>query len=310
MPRMPTFIVIGAPKAGTTALYQYLRAHPQVYMSPVKETTFFRYAPEDLQTGRPDHLAKGTIRSLAAYQALFDGITDERAAGEASPQYLHSPLAAANIKEHLPDTQIIAVLRHPVDRAYSQYMMHVNAGRLPYRPFEDFFRETLPRLDAWDRMPHACYGLGRSFYYEALRRYYDVFARDQIRVYRSDDLHARRAEVLADLYGFIGVDATFQPDHTPPHNVGGGMPRNRMLHRLVAGQGRLRDGLKRLVPAMWRHPLRRFLLRQTRTPKQALDRAVRDEFFAVYREDMRQTQHLTGLDLSIWFPEADDARFE
>ena len=248
MPRTPTFIVIGAPKAGTTALYHYLQAHPEVYMSPVKETTFFQYKPEDLQDTFPEKLTKGTIRSLSAYQALFDGITNERAAGEASPQYFHSPIAAENIRKHLPNVKIIAILRHPVDRAYSQYMMHMNAGRVPYRPFESFFQENRPHRDRWERMPYDGYGLARSFYYKGLRRYYDLFPREQIRVYRSDDLKAQLTSLLNDLYSFIGVEATFQPDLSMRYNVGGGIPKNRDLHGLIVGKSTLKTGLKRLVP--------------------------------------------------------------
>lgn len=308
MPRMPTFIVIGAPKAGTTALYHYLQAHPAVYMSPVKETTFFRYQPGDLHEGLPDKLTKGTIRSLAAYQALFADITDEQEAGEVSPQYFHSPLAAENIKKHLPEAKIIAILRHPVDRAYSQYMMHMNAGRAAYRSFEAFFRENRPHREGWGRMPYDGYGLARSFYYQGLRRYYDLFPREQIRVYRSDDLKAHLASLLNDLYGFIGVDATFQPDLSAQYNVGGGMPKNQELHRVLVGKSALKAGLKRLIPTTLWHLLHRVLLQQTRTTRRALAPAVRDEFFEVYREDVLQTQALTGIDLSLWFPREIQAR--
>jgi len=196
----------------------------------------------------------------------------------------------------------VALLRHPVDRAYSQYMLHVNAGRAPYRTFETHFREALPHRAAWTSMPYDCYGLARSFYYEGLKRYFDCFPREQIRVYRTEDLTAHPASLLADLYGFLGVDATFQPDLARRSNVGGGLPRNRLLHQLVVGKNGLKDPVKRVVPAAWWHRLNRFLLRQTRTPKRTLPPEIRAAFFEVYRDDVLQTQALTGLDLRAWFP--------
>ncbi len=271
-------------------------------MSPVKETNFFRYRPEQLQEGIPEKLTRGTIRSLAAYQALFDGITGEQAAGEITPQYFHSLIAAENIKKHLPQAKIIALLRHPVDRAYSQYMMHMNAGRVPYRAFETFFRESLPHLEAWDRMPYDCYGLARSFYSKSLKRYYDLFPRHQLRVYRSEDLKTQPARLLADLYGFLGVDPTFHPDLSTRYNVGGGIPKNRSLHRLVVGKSSIKAGLKRIVPTAWWRQLHRLFLQRIRMPKQELALGVKDAFFEVYREDVLRTQQLTGVDLRIWFP--------
>ncbi len=305
MPGRPTFIVIGAPKAGTTALYHYLDAHPEVYMAPVKEALFFRYPPEQHQDGVPDTLKKGAIRSLEAYLALFDGIQQEKAVGEASPQYLHNALAAANIKRTLPGVKIVAILRHPVDRAHSQYLMHVNAGRAPYRPFETFFKEALPHRDAWTAMPYDCYGLARSFYYQGLKRFYDLFPSAQIRVYRSDDLKADPGALLADLYGFLGVESSFRPDLSVPHNMGKGLPRNQAWHRLIVMKSGIKTGMKRLMPAPWRYRLRQWLMQNTHTTKQPLDPQVRDAFFDVYQDDVRQTQRLTGVDLSLWFPQGD-----
>src|ERR687894_3261543 len=113
---MPNFFIIGAQKAGTTSLYYYLKQHPQIYMSPRKEPHFFKGMHSELRkSGR----GLPPVTDLGDYQALFRGVTDEKAIGEASASYLYSPKAPALIKSSIPDAKLIAVLRNPADRAYS-----------------------------------------------------------------------------------------------------------------------------------------------------------------------------------------------
>src|ERR671920_1370194 len=108
----PNFIVIGAAKAGTTALYWYLAEHPTVFMSPVKETNFFAYALDEqgrLVYGDPD-VHKFPVKTLAEYEALFAPAAGVLAVGEASPIYLECPQAPARIRATLPDVRLICCL--------------------------------------------------------------------------------------------------------------------------------------------------------------------------------------------------------
>src|SRR5262249_39324802 len=119
---LPNFFVIGAPKAGTTSLYEYVAQHPDVYMSPVKEPAYFKPRhPPGGEDAEPED-------RLAAYVALFDGVAGEHVVGEATPSYLQSASAAARIRDAVPDARLVAVLRNPVDRAYSGYSMRVQQG--------------------------------------------------------------------------------------------------------------------------------------------------------------------------------------
>ncbi|HYF40037.1 MAG TPA: sulfotransferase, partial [Gemmatimonadales bacterium] len=126
---LPNFIVIGAAKAGTTALYWYLAEHPQIFMSPVKETNYFAYevdASGQLVYGDPeDH--QFPIRTRAEYEALFAEAGPASAVGEASPIYLECPQAAGRIQSAIPGALLVCCLRHPVDRAYSDYLMHLRS---------------------------------------------------------------------------------------------------------------------------------------------------------------------------------------
>ena len=109
---LPNFLIIGAPKAGTTSLYSYFREHPAIFMPELKEPRFFGYE------GQGDRI-RFPVRTLEEYTALFDGVTTETAIGEATPHYLVYPVAAQRIRDLIPGVRLIASLRDPVDRAYS-----------------------------------------------------------------------------------------------------------------------------------------------------------------------------------------------
>ncbi len=118
---LTNFLIIGAAKAGTTSLYHYLRQHPDVFMSPVKEPQYYwDEGPKNMHACAYDR---------AAYERLFEGSESRRAAGEASPQYLHSPTAPARIAADLPRSRLIVSLRNPADRAYSCYLGRLRGAR-------------------------------------------------------------------------------------------------------------------------------------------------------------------------------------
>jgi hypothetical protein len=129
---LPNCIVIGAPRSGTTSVYEYLNAHPDVYMSPVKEPDFFSHPSLDA-VHRPDpgsaHSPEVDAQRNAAHQkeldryvALFDGAGDVKIRGEASAIYLGHPTAAEQIRRYVPDAKLIAILRDPAERLHSHYV--------------------------------------------------------------------------------------------------------------------------------------------------------------------------------------------
>ena len=130
---MPNFLIVGAAKAGTTALHEYLQQHPQIYMTPTKETNFLAFEGEVLNFHGPgdESLQDFSITDLKTYQAEFQQVTNELAIGEACPSYLYLPKAAKRIKQYIPDTRLIAILRNPVERAYANFLhigLHIATG--------------------------------------------------------------------------------------------------------------------------------------------------------------------------------------
>lgn len=290
--RVPTFITIGAAKAGTTALYWYLAEHPQVFMSPMKETNFFAYGLDErgeLLYGDPDH-HHFRIRTWAEYEALFADAGDALAVGEISPIYLECPQAAGRIRDRLPRAQIVCGLRDPVDRAYSDYQMYLRRKGRRLDPARD-----LTPTSEWARPDSHWMTIGR--YHEMLSRYYGAFPRDRIHVFLFDDLRRDTPGVLRELYGFLGVDPDFRPDLETPHNVGG-MPASKRLERLLTSH-RLQSLLEPVIPRRLADRARRIRTKNLRRAP-ALPPALRAELIERFRDDIGRTSELIERDLTGW----------
>ncbi len=292
---MPNFLIIGAGKAGTTSLYHYLRQHPQIYMSPIKETNFFAYEAENSVNLKRIHFP---ITSIEAYSALFQGISDEKAIGEASPLYLPSPVAAERIKHYIPHVKLIAILRNPVERAYSSYLMYVRDNR-ETRTFFQAIREE--ELGITGDLP---YGQGHyiyiGLYYMQLVRYLRLFDTSQVAVYLFDDLQEDVMGVLGNIFRFLGVKDKFVPDISTRYNVSG-VPRNGILKPLL-WKSPLTVTLRRLLPVSLYQTALTFLemWRDRQLIKPPLSPEIRRKLVAVYKEDILQLQELIQRDLSKW----------
>lgn len=304
---MPDFLIIGAAKSGTTALYHYLNQHPQVYMSPEKEPRFFA-----LEGQRPDFRGPADHRginrcqftSIEAYRELFREASDEKTAGEASTLYLYSPEAPENIARHVPDAKLLVVLRNPVDRAYSAFLFMLRDSREPLDDFSLALEDEQRRIaENWGPEYHY---RRRGFYYPQLKRYFERFGRDNVRVYLYDDLMADPESVVRDMFRFLEVDDTFEPDVSSKHNVSG-LPTSKVLQRaylFLRGSSSLKNALKPLLPPGLRGKLYSRALRsvQSRNLKKAppLSPRVRRELTEIYRDDIMQLQDLIQRDLSKW----------
>ena len=296
---MPNFLVIGAGKSGTTSLYNYLKQHPQIYMSPVKEPRFFALEGKGIDFNGPgDKKALGSsITDIEAYHRLFDGVTDETAVGEASPLYLYSSRAPGRIANHVPGAKLIAVLRDPAERAYSGFLHLVRDGLEPLDNFARALEEEEARIES-NYAPHWHYKAG-GFYYTQLSRYLERFDRDSIRVYLYEDLKADPLGVVRDIFGFLSVEKRFVPDISLRHNAGG-VPRDKRLHAFLTGSSPLRAALKPLIPAGVRRNLSSNLKKRNLQEPPPLTPEVRQKLIEAYREDILKLQSLLRRDLSNW----------
>ncbi|HEX6401162.1 MAG TPA: sulfotransferase [Actinomycetota bacterium] len=293
---LPTFVIIGAAKAGTTALYWYLADHPEVFMSPVKETNYFAFGLDD--DGRPLYgdpdLHRFPIRSFAEYEALFAGSDGALAVGEASPIYLECPQSAARIRDVVPGARIVCFLREPVDRAYSDYLMYLRARGRRLDPDRDLTPDA-----PWARP--GSHWMQISRYHEALSRFYERFPREQIDVFLFDDLKTDAAACVRAVFAALGVDPAFTPDLQTPHNIGG-LPASRTLERILTSRS-VRRVVEPWIPRRVSDAVRRV---RTKNLKKAppLPDQLRAELLRHFRDDIGQTATLIGRNLDHWLPPA------
>src|ERR687894_901132 len=280
---MPNFLIIGAMKSGTTALYYYLEHHPEIYMSPVKEPNFF--------SSQEQENAAGAVTHIGTYQDLFRGVSGETAIGEASHSYLYEPGAAAEIRRYAPEAKLIAILRDPIDRAYSHFLHMVRSGEEPLDDFSQALREDEVGLHKERTFQDY---IGRGLYYGQLERYFGTFPREQVRVYLYEDLSDAPISTVQDAFRFLKVDDSFVPDVSLRRNVSGD-PKYKTLDGLLRSQGRIKQAAKIYLPARMRWRLSKAfddLKTRNLVEPPPLRSEARQQLVGVYREDILEVQEL------------------
>ena len=216
----PDFIIIGTQRGGTTSLYRYLTAHPEIGQASRKEVHFFdRYFDKGIDW----------------YLAHFPLRGEFPVVGEASPFYLFHPEAPARILAAVPQAKFVVLLRNPVDRAYSQYHMKVER-QLEELSFEEAIEREPERLAASDdpldpAWRHHSY-LARGIYFEQIRRWFDYFPRDRFLIIKSEDFYAEPLPILHQTQSFLGVQphspATLKVHHQADYGAMDSFMRRRL----------------------------------------------------------------------------------
>jgi Sulfotransferase family len=267
--RVPEFFVVGHHKCGTSALYEMLRRHPQIYMPDVKETWYF--SPELRSIGKRRRPSAGRPETLAQYLALFDGASPGQRLGENSPAYLMSHTAASRIAQAQPDARIIAILREPASFLRS---FHLQCLRNHVETEKDFgkaialepARRRGKRIPRHSHRPHELLYSDHVRYVEQLRSYEAVFPADRILVLIYEDFRRDNEATLRQVLSFLEVDESvaIEPiEANPSFEV-----RSPKLHELVrsvyVGRGPVSRGVKASVKSLTSRNVRRELLRVTR----------------------------------------------
>ena len=294
---LPTFLVIGAGRSGTTSLDRYLRQHPEIYLTPRKAPSYFFCSG----LGRIDDPSLWLVArnyfvpKLDDYEALFANARPGQTTGEVSPVYLATVHAAPEIASLIPAAKLIAVIRSPVDRVYARFVARHRDG-LERRPFAEVVRDDLREPLIRD-VAFGTY-LAAGFCSHFLQSYVDRFPPEQICVHLFDDLLADPAAVMVDLFDFLGVDSRCVVDTSTRHNRSGGVIRQPLARSLWTRTALARAAVRRYVPARARDAVFSAFTRDL--VPMPIDPKLRAELIDLYRDEVDTLGQLLGRDLSHW----------
>jgi hypothetical protein len=289
----PNFLIIGAPKAATTFLYDCLGQHPQVFLTRKKETRFFAF--EGASIHRRDPVNQSVITDIRDYAAAFEGASGYGARGEVSPVYLASEHAPERIHRRFPSMKFIAVVRQPVERAYSHFMFARQKG---FEPRDATFHEalTVPAVTVRGFRRQRPY-IVDSLYGQALRRYLRFFDKGQFLFLRHEDLRNERTDALRRVERFLNVNH-FGRYEFSDSLAASGEPNSWWLYRLVASRpagAALKAVFGRRVGSVKHSEIKaRFL------SKELLTESDWQLGMDLFLDDIHDFESLTGLDLADW----------
>ena len=294
-PVLPNFLIVGAPRAGTTSLYYYLKSHPEIFLSMPKEPFFLAFAGEKFSD--PEKITPSLISRFTDYQRLFRDSGLFPARGEASTYYLYfHRKTIANIKKYFPDhrqLKIIAVLRNPAKRAFSHYLFNKRNGK-ENLPFMEALRAEASRKKNGGHFTYYYQSVG--FYHEQIKDYLDNF--DRVKIILFDDYAKDPLGTVRALYSFLEVDAGHVPDTGKIYNPAG-EARSKILLQLTYGNNPLNRLLTKILPKKLRDEMTRlsskYNLRRT-----AMKTAETAYLQKLYQLEIKKLSGLTGQDLSMW----------
>lgn len=303
----PNFFVAGAAKSGTTSLWMYLKQHPEIFMPKErakKEPSYFCHLYGMTDFGR--------------YLKLFEDANRYPAVGEASHAYLSSPESARWIYDTYPNAKIIIVLRNPVKRAYSLYNWMVCEGYEKIYPFEAALEIEPKRIASEDfkynnRQYYYNFLYYHSgLYYQQIKRYTDLFPRNQIKIMLFDDLARNTYDEIRKLYNFLSVDDSFEPligIHNKRREVLS-VPLQYYLKRYLTYH------LSKIkIPYNLATGIQRRMMQLNSTLGKKLHKSrAKEETEEVlmkrYQSDIIKTQRLIGIDLKRWYSTTTDRHVE
>ena len=293
---LPTFIIAGAPKCGTTALWAYLNEHPEVFMTKIKEPRFFsqryREVSANFITPGPEKSANYN-KGIKWYESLFEPGIHKKARGEASTHYFYASDSAVLIKKDLPDVRLIFVLRDPVERLYSHYWQDSKAGiNLPC--FDYIVDRNNPYLE---------YYIYVSSYKIHIERYLKEFPRNQILILFLSDFRNNPVETFIKVCSFLDIDSSFIPNvlgiQYNPHRI----TKSRVLGRVNAFLAH--NKITNKWPRYIRAPLgtvKKFIskLNSRGSTYRPLEKHIRQQLVQIFDGDIKFVESLSGRKLDEW----------
>ena len=273
---LPNFLICGTEKGGTSALFHYLKAHPEVFMPEAKELNFFNF---------------NYFKGIEWYERYFAESASVPVRGEASPLYMAFPEVPRRIAQVIPEAKLLFVLRDPAERAYSNYWFNVNRGvQYPQESFSKMIR----RATGYRRY------LSKGFYSDQIAMFLPHFSRDQFHFIITEEMGENTPDVLKRCFRFLDL-ADHEPEVRKRHNRAQ-LPRggvaSAMLNVVLPVQKALRPLLPARIDGRLKQTVRSTFF--TNKEKPAMSEEDRAYLQDVYREPNEQLAELIGQDLSAW----------
>ncbi|WP_029520545.1 sulfotransferase [Persephonella sp. IF05-L8] len=283
--------IVGAEKSATTFIAKYLSKHKDIYFPIIKEPQFFstdilpEYPDEKKLFNLPknkwnEYLHHAYIRDEGLYLELYKDSENYKYRGDASVSYLFSKVAAREIYKHNPDAKIIISLRNPIERAFSAYKMDVTIGRVSV-PFEQALKE-IPRY------------IQRSLYFEQVKRYYDIFPKENIHIILFDDLKKDPQKVLNDIFGFLKLEPIYFVEFKR-ENVSY-KPKNVTINYILYKTG-IKNFLKKVIPQKYKEKLKSYFYEEF---NESLNPGIYNNLLDIFAKDVIKLSHLIDKDLNKW----------
>lgn len=296
---LPNFLIIGAARSGTTALARFLQQHPQVFVCSPKEPHFMAFAGQRVAfqgPGDDSMMNRVAVTELGDYEKLFAPAGPALAIGEGSVSTLYyCEQSIPNVRRHAPEARFVAILRNPIERAYSSFLYMTSRGFESESDFERALDDEPRRIGAgWHHIWHYT---RMGLYASQVGAFQTAFGNSRIKVFLSEDLESQPEQLFSELFQFLEVQADFVPDTRDEVNRSG-KPKNRILHRVMKAVSQtrmLKQCVKSLVPAGLRDKIRNWNLRRPTMPARARDR-LRD----LFRSDVGELETLLQRDLRHW----------
>jgi len=297
--RQPDFFIVGAPKCGTTAMYEYLRKHPEIFMPEKKEPHFFG---SDLNFGFP-RITK------ERYLSLFVKALAEKMVGEASAWYLYSNRASLEIKAFCPSARIIIMLRNPVDMLYSLHSHQLYHGTEDIEDFEAALDAESDRTNGL-RIPTKCPAPSQLFYCDVVKyteqveRYLNVFGKDKVYIIIFDDFKNDTLGIYRKTLRFLEVNPDFQPDFliVNPNK----RAYSKTLQHYLAYRPRIVKWFgNTFMPSSLRDGLLNFIwnLNTGYVKRPRMDPQLRTQLMKKFTPEVQSLSKLIGRDLLFWVKE-------
>ncbi|MFM9986430.1 MAG: sulfotransferase family protein [Flavobacteriales bacterium] len=281
--------IVGTPKAGTTALYEYLRNSKDVFLPSIKETNYFAHS--EISKQRLYYNAP-IVDSRPVYDELYASATHQKWLVDASVSYLYYEPAATRIFEYNPEARIIIILRNPAERAYSHYLMDKRLGFI-----KSDFAVILNRKQR-DHQTDVAYQqfVSLGFYHDQVKRYMDIFPHNQIRIFFHHEVKSNRKAWLNEVCQFLDIEPLSEEATSEAHNAHAN-PKNGFIQFLYQMKW-LRKAIKAVIPAgLQKGVLKGFF----DNSKPALDPEIDAQLRSLYKNDIQKLEALFNKNLMAWY---------